>query len=379
MKNLKELKPSVDFTALESPHQKSAHTTFFGRVVERASYFDLFAFAIIVLAVSAAYYCFGPDCQTLNVKEISYSGAFYFSLVTATSLGYGDISPIGFGRVVASLDVLLGLSVVAIFVGKIASERQQSVLYLLYTSDAQRRINDYSIRFYDLRVALLSALDSEDEVALKDITKDLASRFEIINKYLFFNLNQGKFLELGSGSALQALYYEFEMIQQACIAIHKRKPSEVVARRTLVLAGRLCGLMKLLYMFHADANNKSSYSVAFFRWLLSFCQIEYEVSDVTSAVKVLEIYGRVEKERELLREWVRVTVTPAMLASVYKVSPSGPVAQWPKSTHKLIAEELDISNNLAQRCLDELLASSKLPKHNMDECSAELANKSPVV
>ncbi|NJE75469.1 potassium channel family protein [Thermococcus sp. ES12] len=56
---------------------------------------------------------------TRSVEGISGSMGFldyeYFSVVTATTLGYGDYHPIGVGRVIASLEALFGMFMWAVF------------------------------------------------------------------------------------------------------------------------------------------------------------------------------------------------------------------------------------------------------------------------
>ncbi|WP_436298955.1 potassium channel family protein [Variovorax paradoxus] len=56
-----------------------------------------------VLLLATAYFRWGPSDHTLKATERDLLEAAYFSFVTFTSLGYGDLSPIGFGRFVAVL------------------------------------------------------------------------------------------------------------------------------------------------------------------------------------------------------------------------------------------------------------------------------------
>lgn len=44
---------------------------------------------------------------------------FYFSAVTLFSVGYGDISPIGIGRMIAVLEALIGYVIPAAFVARV--------------------------------------------------------------------------------------------------------------------------------------------------------------------------------------------------------------------------------------------------------------------
>ncbi|MBP2242719.1 potassium channel LctB [Cytobacillus eiseniae] len=52
---------------------------------------------------------YGPFIQRLET-------GFYFSAVTLFSVGYGDISPIGIGRMIAVLEALIGYTIPAAFV-----------------------------------------------------------------------------------------------------------------------------------------------------------------------------------------------------------------------------------------------------------------------
>jgi hypothetical protein len=52
----------------------------------------------------------------LNPSSGRFSEALYFSVVTFTSLGYGDISPVGFSRLLASTEALIGVFMISLFV-----------------------------------------------------------------------------------------------------------------------------------------------------------------------------------------------------------------------------------------------------------------------
>lgn len=74
------------------------------------------------------------------------------------SMVFGEISPVGIGKLVASIEVFLGLVTVAIFVGKVASERQVALLTLVYTSEHHRRITSFIESIMSLNVQVFSAL-----------------------------------------------------------------------------------------------------------------------------------------------------------------------------------------------------------------------------
>ncbi len=52
----------------------------------------------------------------------------YFSIITATSTGYGDIVPHGFSKILASIQSIISLMVFAVFVTKLVSNRQEIAL-----------------------------------------------------------------------------------------------------------------------------------------------------------------------------------------------------------------------------------------------------------
>lgn len=51
--------------------------------------------------------------------------SFYFSIITATTVGYGDITPLGFSRIVAALESLTAFTLFALLVAKLVSHRQE--------------------------------------------------------------------------------------------------------------------------------------------------------------------------------------------------------------------------------------------------------------
>lgn len=54
--------------------------------------------------------------------------ALYYSIITATSTGYGDITPVGISRLLASFQSISALLVFAIFVTKLVSHQQELTL-----------------------------------------------------------------------------------------------------------------------------------------------------------------------------------------------------------------------------------------------------------
>lgn len=62
---------------------------------------------------------------TIGVRLLD---SLYYSIITATSTGYGDIVPQGFSKLLASLQSIMALIVFALFVTKVVSNRQELAL-----------------------------------------------------------------------------------------------------------------------------------------------------------------------------------------------------------------------------------------------------------
>jgi len=58
--------------------------------------------------------------------------ALYFSIVTISSLGYGDIRPLGPARILVGLEVMVGLAFFGILVAKVSSVKQDYILRRMY-------------------------------------------------------------------------------------------------------------------------------------------------------------------------------------------------------------------------------------------------------
>jgi len=73
----------------------------------------LFFFAGIQNADELAVFSFDKG---LMDNSLHFFNALYFSVVTFTTLGYGDISPLGFSRVIAATEAFIGSFTLALFV-----------------------------------------------------------------------------------------------------------------------------------------------------------------------------------------------------------------------------------------------------------------------
>lgn len=115
-----------------------------------------FAFIIVILGFAELYYFLTPynnGIAYLSQKSgnVSFLNALYFSVVTISSLGYGDMQPIGWSKFLAGVEVLFGLAMMGIILAKLTSGRLSYHVRRLFGSDAQKRFDVISAGFESLQ------------------------------------------------------------------------------------------------------------------------------------------------------------------------------------------------------------------------------------
>jgi len=84
----------------------------------RFHYVGLVAIATVLLGAAGVYVVEGDDNRAIT----SYGDALWWAVVTATTVGYGDVSPVTTeGRVIAVVLMLTGIGVIGVFTGTVAS------------------------------------------------------------------------------------------------------------------------------------------------------------------------------------------------------------------------------------------------------------------
>jgi hypothetical protein len=70
-----------------------------------------------------------------------FASALYFSFVTATSIGYGDIVPVGGGRVIAVAEAISALLIFGAVVAKFVSHRQEELVSEIHRVTFEERLD----------------------------------------------------------------------------------------------------------------------------------------------------------------------------------------------------------------------------------------------
>ncbi len=111
-----------------------------------------FFFISAVLVFSFAYFILTPSFHGIGSNglpfvRLTFWNAIYFSIVTVSSLGYGDMHPMGFSKILACLQVLSGLVLMGIMLAKMTSVRLSYHVSRLFSSEIQKRVGRFAEEF----------------------------------------------------------------------------------------------------------------------------------------------------------------------------------------------------------------------------------------
>lgn len=327
---------------IEEPHEKALLTSPIGRFIDSRSYFQILTFAFLVIILASVLLCMAPAGQGLissqSGKPVAAAGSsLYFSIVTFTTVGYGDLVPVGLGRVVSIVLAVSGLASVALLIGKVASERQYSMLLLLHTSDCQRRIAAFAQQVQAISTSLRQAIAGQGMQNLDACSREAMGLVNAISNYVVFHLNQSRLAEFGNHTSLKSLCSEVRSLQLVCSDLFKQPSvSSVTCQRCIVLVERLEGLVRLISTHDRNTGIKKKRG---------------------SQARLTKFPGLLEmtRETEMLKTWSRSHVTEWSIKRVFEAVPKHPVSTWLPNEYKEIAARLQFSNNLTKKCIDELI------------------------
>ena len=101
-------------------------------------------FVVAIFVFGYLYVLFTP------CPQITFVEGLYISVATISSLGYADVYPVGTSKLVASIQVIIGLALMGITIAKLTSQRLSAHVSRLYSSDARNRLQGVARNFEDL-------------------------------------------------------------------------------------------------------------------------------------------------------------------------------------------------------------------------------------
>jgi len=345
------------------PHRVPNMPSRIGRLIEKATYLDIFIVAALILLSSSLYFTLAPTDHAISAQS-GFLTSLYFSVVTFTTVGYGDITPVGFGKVIAMLLASSGLILTALFVGKVASERQSSLLLLLHTSDTQRRISGFSndLGTYRDNIALAFRESPEN---LTEHLKLLRKLIVAVTKYLAFNSFQARIFDFGNFTSLSMLYEELDSTFSLCFTVFRDSPPSDDPTRVqaaYVNCKLIFDLIHLMNNFHAFSTQDGSIVELYINKYVIRKQSKLAVARSATKKRAEQLEKTLSPKIKDGQLWRETGYNAFQIKRVFDKFPQGPRSTWPTGIHKTIATELGITNSVTSRCITFLINSRKLPK-----------------
>ncbi len=213
-------------------------------------------FAIATISFGILYTCLTPHGHGIGqdfkpLSDVTYPVGIYFSVVTISSLGYGDMHPMGVSMALASLEVLFGLGLIGIMIAKITSQRLSYHVSRLFASDTQKRLEGIAEKFEDslreLRT-ILQILDVPSQIPKSDDRKsEFSSGFEKsirelrlrcveLYDYISFEVERGGYFKVAPVGEMErvgkAVNGTFTSLSQLLIGMSPQTRNETLDRQT---------------------------------------------------------------------------------------------------------------------------------------------------
>lgn len=154
-----------------APRQRAARRRFHGRpglrrsqwgnalvdLIERRSTSELFLSWLVMALLCGVFYwlCALGGLAALTEHGAPLDGgpgglarAIYFSFVTATSVGYGDVLPVGPARALAVAEAAAGLLIFGAVVAKFVSRRQEGLVREIHRVSFEERLDRVQINLH---------------------------------------------------------------------------------------------------------------------------------------------------------------------------------------------------------------------------------------
>ena len=139
-------------------------------------------FATIIMTFACAYFCLTPSSNGIGVNgvpnaSLTFADSMYFSVVTISSLGYGDMHPMGWSKLLVGIQVLFGLFFMGVMLAKLTSFRLAHHVSRLYGSELEKQLERFGGRLDNCMQPLSSAmLDLNDAFSETPGHSDLKER-----------------------------------------------------------------------------------------------------------------------------------------------------------------------------------------------------------
>lgn len=269
---------------------------------------------------------------TTGSQQVSFGDCLYFSFVTISTLGYGDLRPVGISRIIAGGEVIFGVLTFALVVSKLASARDSTMLRLLYSSDQQRRLREFAETINSRVMRLAADVNGNARVSIvREHTKDLRHTLHILIRYLRYQENMRDLLNLPSS---RQVTFMFDALFAAVTALGGLAN---VARKYPATRVVVQGILEVIEQVVEVLISEGAQPLA-------------RRSEASMLQEII-------RQRKLLDQPLVTAPSVEFLTVVRQALPPKP---WPVGIHKVIASQLNVSNRMVSVAIQTLIESGEV-------------------
>ena len=155
----------------------------------------LLVYIIFIIAFGTSFFLLSSiegegiyeENQKIPATLSGYLEAMYFSFVTSTSLGYGDIKPMGISRLLSVMEVLISLIIFGVLISKLLYEKQDKILEELYDVSLQERFTRIISGLYNSRAEIERIMDRIVRLKkgeIEELLQNIESNIHLLSSYL---------------------------------------------------------------------------------------------------------------------------------------------------------------------------------------------------
>jgi hypothetical protein len=196
----------------------------------------------IIVSLGVLYFLLanghGYLTNTATEEKIgTLTDAVYFSFITATTTGFGDIIPHGFFKVMAILEAIFGFILLALVTSKIIAVKQNTILGEIYEISFNERVNRLRASFLLFRQDLTRITNKIEENTLhrrelKDLHIYIAPLEDALSEtfFLFQRATKSSFVKsidpLNTELILHSILNSYEKINELVETMQQKKVEE---------------------------------------------------------------------------------------------------------------------------------------------------------
>ncbi|MBW2990641.1 potassium channel family protein [Candidatus Woesearchaeota archaeon] len=158
------------------------------RIIEKISFSQVFTFWLVMIILFGGTFFllalvpgnslkYGGEVITYDLG--GFVDSLYFSFITATSLGYGDVAPVGLSKFLAGFEVILGLIIYGVLISKLVGVKQEVLLEEVYNISYEEVIDRLRSGLYLFRADINRALEK--------VENDTIKQREVQDLWIFFS------------------------------------------------------------------------------------------------------------------------------------------------------------------------------------------------